>query len=53
MFVDEVPSGKISFNLIICHIGSVIGRRRGLVVRGAGRVIWRSQVQVPLQGHAL
>ena len=28
-------------------------RWRGLVVRGAGLVIWWLQIQVPLQGRAL
>ena len=53
MFVDKVSSGIISFNLIVCHIESVIRRWRGLVVSDAGRVTWRPHVQVPLQGLAL
>ena len=34
----------------IMYVGG-IGRWRGLVVRGAGRIIWRPEVQVSLQGH--
>ena len=40
-------------DLKVMFLQVYIARQHGLVVRGAGCVIWRPQVQVPLQGHAL